>query len=280
MIKTAAIFPEQAARNSVPVIAAIMDGLTRYGIQVQHNSRDSDAVIIWSVLWSGRMAANRKLYEHYRSTGRPVIVVDIGTLRRGVTWKIGLDNINRDGWFGDMQDLDSDRPRRLGLRLQTPPMSDHILIAGQHSHSLQTQALGSMEKWVYNMIAQIRRYTDRLIAFRPHPRDRSQIKHLPLGVSMIHPKRIAGTYDSFDWSNQWHAVVNHNSGPGVLAAIGGVRPVVHESSLAWPVAVNMRDIEDPYRADREQWLIEIAHTEYTLDEISDGQWLKRLGLRL
>jgi len=94
------------------------------------------------------------------------------------------------------------------------------------------------------------------------------------------PKPVAGTYDGFDWRDAWHAVVNHNSGPGVMAALAGVRPVVHNTSLAWPVSVNIQDIERPYDIDRERWLIEIAHTEYTLDEITQGTWLKRLGSRL
>jgi hypothetical protein len=74
-----------------------------------------------------------------------------------------------------------------------------------------------------------------------------------------------------------HAVVNHNSGPGTQAAIAGSRPVVHESSLAAPVAVSFADIEKPYDIDRSQWLIEICHTEYTVEELRTGQWLKRIA---
>jgi hypothetical protein len=74
-----------------------------------------------------------------------------------------------------------------------------------------------------------------------------------------------------------HAVVNYNSGPGIQAAIAGVRPVVDASSLAYPVAVGYADLEQPYVVDRDLWLIQLCHTEYTVDEIKKGSWLSRIA---
>jgi hypothetical protein len=73
-----------------------------------------------------------------------------------------------------------------------------------------------------------------------------------------------------------HAVVNYNSGIGIQAAIAGCRPVVDSTSLATPVSVSLADIEQPYNIDRQQWLVEICHTEYTLTEIKQGLWLRRI----
>jgi hypothetical protein len=36
------------------------------------------------------------------------------------------------------------------------------------------------------------------------------------------------------------------------------------------------DLEEPYDIDRYQWLVEICHTEYTIPEIQQGLWLKRI----
>jgi hypothetical protein len=94
------------------------------------------------------------------------------------------------------------------------------------------------------------------------------------------PNYLANTYDSFDLHFDCHAVVNYNSGPGIQAAISGTRPMVNSSSLAWPVAISIQDIENPYTQDRDQWLVEICHTEYTIDEISQGIWLKRIASAL
>jgi hypothetical protein len=281
VIKNVAYFPLQAAGNSGPVLAALLESLRQAGIGTEENSMTSDAVIIWSVLWSGRMIKNREIYQHYRSLGRPVIVIDIGSLHRGITWKVAIDNITAQGYYGHTRDLDWDRPARLGVNLGTVHRSgSHIVIAAQNSASLQVQDLHSIESWISQQIDEIRKHTDRAIRVRPHPRSRLAVSRLPPNVTMEFPRRVPNTYDSFDMQFDCHAIVNLNSGPGIQAAVQGVRPMVHSSSLAYPVSVSIQDIERPYDINRDQWLVEICHTEYTVEEISQGTWLKRLLDRL
>ena len=281
MIKNVAYFPLQAAGNSGPVLAALLESLRHAGIGTEENSMTSDAVIIWSVLWSGRMIKNREIYQHYRSLGRPVIVIDIGSLHRGITWKVAIDNITAEGYYGHTQNLDWDRPTRLGVSLGTAERSgSHVIIAAQNSASLQVQDLDSMESWIAQQVALIRVHTDRAIRIRPHPRSRLAISKLPANVTVEFPRRVPDTYDSFDMQFDCHAMVNLNSGPGIQAAVQGVRPIVDSSSLAHPVSVSIQDIERPYDINRDQWLVEICHTEYTVEEIAQGLWLKRLSDRL
>jgi len=281
VIKNVAYFPLQAAGNSGPVMAAMLESLRHAGICTEENSMTSDAVIIWSVLWSGRMIKNRDVYQHYRSLGRPVIVIDIGSLLRGVTWKVAIDNITAQGYYGHTQDLDWDRPSRLGVSLGTAERSgSHVVIAAQNSASLQVQDLDSMESWIAQQVALIRAHTDRTIRVRLHPRSRLAVSRLPTNVTVEFPRRVPNTYDSFDMRFDCHAIVNYNSGPGIQAAVQGVRPIVDSSSLAHPVSVSIHDIERPYDINRDQWLVEICHTEYTVKEIAQGLWLKRLSDRL
>jgi hypothetical protein len=281
VIKNVAYFPLQAAGNSGPVMAAMLESLRHAGICTEENSMTSDAVIIWSVLWSGRMIKNRDVYQHYRSLGRPVIVIDIGSLLRGVTWKVAIDNITAQGYYGHTQDLDWDRPSRLGVSLGTAERSgSHVVIAAQNSASLQVQDLDSMESWIAQQVALIRAHTDRTIRVRLHPRSRLAVSRLPTNVTVEFPRRVPNTYDSFDMRFDCHAIVNYNSGPGIQAAVQGVRPIVDSSSLAHPVSVSIHNIERPYDINRDQWLVEICHTEYTVKEIAQGLWLKRLSDRL
>jgi len=281
VIKNIAYFPLQAASNSAPVMAAMLESLHGAGIRSEENSMTSDAVIIWSVLWSGRMAKNREIYQHYRNLDRPVIVIDIGSLRRGVTWKVAVNNITAQGYYGHTRDLDWDRPARLGINLGTVHRSgSHIVIAAQNSASLQVQDLHSIESWISQQIDEIRKHTDRAIRVRPHPRSRLAVSQLPTNVTVEFPRPVPNTYDSFDMQFDCHAIVNYNSGPGIQAAVQGVRPMVHSSSLAHPVSVSIQDIERPYDINRDQWLVEICHTEYTVEEISQGLWLKRLSDKL
>jgi hypothetical protein len=279
-----AYFPNQCAQNSGPVLQALLDSLRHCGHTVEENAWDADAVIIWSVLWSGRMTANQAVWSQYRAAGKPAIIIDVGALYRGETWKIALNSVTANGYYGHTENLDWDRPRKLGISLAiNVTRNPRIVIAAQHARSLQVAGLCSIEGWVVQQVERLRTVTDHPIAVRPHPRsplDWSGLVHLPRDVTIEKPVKIANTYDSYNLAFDCHAVVNHNSGPGIQAALAGTRPIVDRSSLAWPVSIEIADIERPYDIDRDQWLTEICHTEYTLAEIGSGSWLHRLESRL
>ena len=276
-MRTVAYFPNQCAQNSRSVMPAVLDVLQGAGFLTQENSMDCDAAVIWSVLWHGRMQPNQAVYEHYRSQGKPVIIIEIGALYRGGTWKIAVNNITADGYYGHTENLDWDRPKKLGVSLAVTAFHrPEILIAAQHQHSLQVAELPSIEAWIYKQILRIKQFSDRPIIVRPHPRSRLDIKLLPSNIVFETPNLLANTYDSFDMHFDCHAVVNYNSGPSIQAAISGTRPIVDMSSLAYPVSVSYAELEQPYLIDRDRWLVEICHTEYTLNEIQRGTWLKRI----
>lgn len=259
---------------------AMLDSLRGNNIQTVENSMECDAAIIWSALWHGRMAPNKKVYEHYRAQNKPVIIVDIGALYRGETWKIAINHINRLGYYGHTENLDMDRPRKLGISLALNlSKNPAILIAAQHRFSLQL-ANQNHEEWIMNQIEDIRQVSDRPIVVRPHPRSPLHIGTLNKTITIEPPQKIDGTYDSFNMHFDYHAVVNYCSGPGIQAAIAGTRPIVGTYSLAAPVAVTLDKLDSPYDIDRDQWLIEICHTEYTIKEIEQGLWIQRLHSHL
>jgi hypothetical protein len=123
----------------------------------------------------------------------------------------------------------------------------------------------------------LRKHTQRPIVIRSHPR--REVVVLP-GCIIDKPLHMLNTYDDFDFdralSNAW-AVVNWNSGPGSQAAMSGVPAFVGPTSLAAPVAnLDWSQIESPARPDRSEWLINLAHTEWTCAELSTGQPIARL----
>ena len=273
-----AYFPNQCALNSIPVMQAMLESLRRAGHTVEENSMDSDAVVIWSVLWAGRMAKNKKVYEHYRAHNRPVIVADAGTLYRGETWKIAINHINRLGYYGHTENLDMDRPKKLGISLAVNfSQNPAILIAAQHQHSLQLDN-HNHKAWVMEQVKEIKQVSDRPIVIRPHPRSPLHPDGLDKTITVEQPQKVVGTYDNFNIHFDYHAVVNYCSGPGIQAAISGTRPIVGTYSLALPVSVAITNLDQPYNVDRDQWLVEICHTEYTVEEIKEGLWIQRLGL--
>jgi hypothetical protein len=50
--------------------------------------------------------------------------------------------------------------------------------------------------------------------------------------------------------------------------------------LAHPIGIDISEIDAPDQKDRYQWFVEICHTEYTVDELRNGLWLKRLKEKL
>lgn len=265
-------FPDQTALNSKPVISAFLASCQQQGWTVVENSLDADVAVIWSVLWAGRMMRNLQVYNHYRSLNRPVIILEVGNLIRGTTWRVSVNNVNRLGNFGS-GDLDKLRPNKLRLALQPYNQETAVLIACQRQDSLQWQE--RTNSWLTDTVEKIRKYTERPIVVRPHPRYSIKI-NIP-NIKVENPKAVPGTYDDFDLDyRKFHCVVNHNSGPGVQAAMNGVHTICDQSSLAWPISISFSEIENPPVKDRTDWFIELCHTEWTVDEIAQGIPLKRL----
>jgi hypothetical protein len=272
------IFDQYGALNSGPVFAAIRAGLDSLGIE--HNSMDSsaDVAVIWSQLWHGRMKANQGVWDSFRRSGRPVVVAEVGMLRRGSTWKLGLNGTGSTAYYGP----DVIPGRADYLRIATQPWTNsglNIVIAAQRSDSEQWTGQPPTVAWLTETANKIRQYTDRPIVVRPHPRQR--IGNIP-GCVIEMPQPIQGTYDNFDYerclSTAW-AVVNHNSGPGSQAVLNGVPAFVDASSLAADVGnLDLSSIEQPMRPDRSEWLEKLAQTEWYIEEIASGLPLQRLLL--
>ena len=270
------------ALNSKPVFDAFRIGANSLGHDCV-NDGDDGIDVIWSVLFNGRMAGNQAIWERCQRESRPCIVLEVGGIKRGETWKVGVNGINRDAYFGNTGH-NNDRAKKLGLELK-PWRSDgeNILICGQHDKSLQWKDMQPMSQWVMDTIQFIRAQTKRPIIFRPHPRcPLPAIEHEFKDVKRQEPLQIKGSYDDFDmqFNNIW-ATVSWSSNPAIHSVINGVPAFTGPSSLAYDVAEqNLRNIENPLYGDRTQWLNDYAHTEYTVEEISQGIPLKHLTSKL
>lgn len=272
-------WPNSVAQNGSVPYSAFLDSLRDAGYELVKESMTGDAAVIWSVLWHGRMSANQSVWKTYRHSRRPVIVLEVGCFKRGTTWKVGLNGINRDAYFGDMGNS-SDRSAVLGLELK-PWRKDgeYILICGQHDRSQQWENQPPVSRWLMDTIDTLQQHSKRDIVLRPHPRCRMPAIELQYrGVYRQEPKLVTGTYDDFDLTfERAHAVVNWSSGPGVHAVLNGVPAFVGPNSLAYDVANHhLQHIEYPGHADRTQWLNDLAWTEYSVEEIASGLPLSRL----
>jgi hypothetical protein len=276
------LWRQYGALNSSPVFDAFHAGANALGHDVVVNGNDGIDVI-WSVLFHGRMGGNRAIWERNISQSKPTIVLEVGGIKRGSTWKVGLNGINRDAYFGPLKN-DSSRAEHLGLELKPwKHDGEYILIAGQHDKSLQWNDMPRMSQWVMDTIETIQRHSKRPIIFRPHPRcPLPHIENEYKNVRRQDPRHVSGTYDDFDmgFNNVW-ATVSWSSNPGIHSVIEGVPAFTGPSSLAHDVSLqDLRQIEDPLYCDRTQWLNDYAWTEFTVEEISQGLPIKRLTSKL
>jgi hypothetical protein len=285
------LYTDYGALNSKPVFEAFAKSLTDAGHTVIYNEPyrvmshydNYDVAVIWSVLWHGRMTKNKQIWEINRELGKPVIVLEVGGIKRGTTWKVGLNGINRDAYFGPGGN-DSTRSSSLGLSVKPwRTNGEFILIAGQHEKSEQWRNQPRMSRWVMETIESIQAQTDRPILFRPHPRCRlDAIETQYKNVYRQEPRQIPGSYDDFDMGfNNVYCTVSWTSNPGIHSVIEGVPAYTSTSSLAWPVSIkSLTNLDNLPLPDRQQWLNDYAWTEFTIEEISQGLPLKRLTDKL
>ena len=278
------IFPRFGAQNSRPVFAALEKGAKNLGFDLVEHDMSADILVIWSVLWHGRMLQNRPIWEHAHQQRKKLLVLEIGCIKRGETWRVGLNHVNNLGFFANETNLIPERSKALGIELKPWQYSGYnILICGQHTKSEQWVHRADPVLWLKSTIDSIKSYSDKPIVFRPHPRDWSWAANFKYkDVKIRIPKHISNTYDDFDFDedlkNAW-AVVNPSSNTGILSIINGVPASVGNESLAAPVGnTDFSTIDSPIRPKRELWFEKFCHTEWTLDEIAQGIPLKRIFL--
>lgn len=278
------LYRENGALNSKPVFDAFEAGMIKNGDITVPTYEEADAVVIWSVLFKGRMAANKAIWDRAQAEGKPVIVLEVGTLKRNKSWRVGINGINRDASWADFFDVTSSRAECLGLELK--PWQDNskefITIATQRPDSLQWANMPSVETWLHNTITKVQSVSKRPIVIRPHPRDSitrfDEVWRSHQDVFFDIPQKV-GNYDEVNFGDiltRTHVLINYCTSPAVEAVLNGVPVVVGEPSMAWDVRTEIENIETPNNPDREIWLDKLCHTEWYEEEIESGVPWERL----
>ena len=147
------IWPKFGPLNSNKIFDCFIQSLHDSGEQlfVDQNA-EADVAVIWSVLWQGRMRNYQRIWQQYRSAGKPVIVLEVGGLRRNESFKIGINGVNAKADFANETFDDKRWPL---FRHTFKPWKDtgnKIIILGQHHTSEQWAGMPSMDKWFENQI--------------------------------------------------------------------------------------------------------------------------------
>lgn len=274
-------YPQNLPNNANMVYPQLIEAIKSTDTLVE-GSMDSDVALIWSVLWSGKMSENKKVWDHYRNQGKPVIVIEVGGLVRNKTWKLGINGVNRDADFAVDTYEGSDRLVKLGLIKQPwKHTGEYVLVCGQHGDSQQWSNMPTMGEYYKQTVEKIRTITDKPIILRNHPRFNSftydkewfQSQNCTWNV----PKKLQQTYDSFDLESMLehtYFTVSHSSNAGINSIIAGIPAVVSEHSLAYDVGSEM--LEPLAKPGRSNWLRRMSYTEWFADEIQE-QWKRIRG---
>ena len=138
--------------------------------------------------------------------------------------------------------------------------------------------------WVTDTINRIRKYSDRPIIIRPHPKDNKAVTtYMPVLQKIFSNNHsiIFSNQDvplEHDLANAW-AIVNHNSSAIVGAIIQGYYAFITDASTSQCTEVAHTDfslIETPKEFDRQQWLERISMFHWKFSELEDGSAWKHM----
>ena len=282
-----ALFPSHGSLNSKSVFGALIEHLKEKNENIVLDKCDQtcDVAVIWSVLWRGRMAENKKVWDFFKKQNKPVVVLEVGGIKRNVTWKMGINGINRDADFAN-QEITEQRWQLFNIEMKPWKQTGNVIvICGQHDNSQQWTGMPRMSKWMVQQIHELRKFTDKPILVRPHPRNQFNINEEQFeNVRVKLPVRDYGTYDDTDFKktlqSTW-AVINHSSNPAMEAVFNGIPVFVSKSSLCYDVGNHsLGDIKTPAMPNRLKWANQLAHTEWTTQEIREGIPWARIRNRL
>lgn len=234
-------------------------------------------------------------YEYILNSGKPFLVSESEPFREYGAWmRYGWTSYGwGDGNFNN-DNVGSERwnkfESKTGIKIKDwHSPGDAIVIMGQKEGDsalvrLYKQGYTSFYDWVDYIIKEIRKYSDRPIVVRPHPRGSgkglkrfvknvSQYKNVTISVNQSRGVNQGGVGLENDLANSY-CVVTFNSLSAVEAVTRGIPVYAFDyGSMVWPVAhKDLSKIENlNYDIDLQDWKNKIAYTMWNKQELKSGE---------
>lgn len=241
---------------------------------------------------------HRKGFEYILNSKKPFIVWEEGGFRQYQNYKrIGWWSYRSDDGIFNNNDVNSDRWKKFlsatGLKIKDwKSPGDKIVLMGQVN--ADSAMITMFEKgyknfchWTEEHIKIIRKYTDRPILIRPHPKEysafRSVKEHLNSTFKNIEvsknffdqdPKLNHGGGGLYKDLKNAYCVVTFNSNSAVEALCEGIPIFALDSgSIAYEIAhQDLSQIENlNYNIDISSWCNKVAYTMWNSEEIKSGE---------
>lgn len=240
---------------------------------------------------------HRDGFLYILNSKKPFLVREEGSFRQYQDYK-------KFGWWsyrndiGIFNNLNADDARwkkflsRTGLKIKDwQKKGTNIVIMGQVNAdsamiTLFEKGFNSFYHWTVETIKEIRKYTDRPILIRPHPKEKDVFDNI--SKDLINFKNITVSNNFFNQDpllnhgggglyedlNSAYCVVTFNSNSAVEALCEGIPIFALDSgSAAFDVSHNdLSKIENlNYNIDISNWCNKIAYTMWTKHEVSTGE---------
>ena len=212
------------------------------------------------------------VFQQQRSKNLDVIVLETGYINRGDGenhhYAAGFNGLNGRADFRN-HDSPDDRAKKLGVELKQWRSGKHILLCGQVPWDAAVDN-SDHKIWLLAATERLRSYSQRPIRFRPHPLARKAIPSIP-GTELSSKSLKEDLADA-------HCVVTYNSNTAVDALLDGVPVFAHDKgSMCWEVAnKSLISVDVPNKPDRTQWLNDLAYSQWTPQEMSEGETWRHL----
>ena len=205
-----------------------------------------------------------EIFRRQRENNLDVVVLETGYINRGDGethhYAAGFNGLNGRADFRN-KDMPSDRSRKLGVKLKPWSRGSHVVLCGQVPWDGAVQHLEYM-RWLQDAVDALRA-TSRRVVFRPHPKAR--LNPIPGFDYSTEPLQV-------DLQNA-HCVIACNSNACVEAVIEGIPAIsTDQGSMAWEVSSHsIDDLERLQMPDREQWINDLAYSQWTIAEMKSGE---------
>ncbi|MGA0089740.1 MAG: hypothetical protein ACO3HS_03480 [Burkholderiaceae bacterium] len=252
--------------SSLRIFSAFCKGLERLGLKEVDSHKKANVWVIWSLLWGGKMVANKKFWDLARKKKVPVLVLDVGAIERGKTWKIAVNGLGKNCYFAP-QDTGIRRFPAMIRARKWKPREPNILICLQNETSELWSGMPNSQAWLESIVPSIRQYSDRPIVVRPHPRFPIRLDLGCLSSQGVTISQYPAFIDDLLLS---HYVLNWSSTASVGAAMKGIPVWTGPDSMASAISQPLEFLEQTPRHDLNAWLEWLSWTEWTEDELRSG----------
>jgi len=225
-----------------------------------------------------------EIYRACRAADIHTIMLDKGYQRHrnpiGRYWEYWRAAVDDHHPTDTLMDIDYPRDRMAGVKLsrwRTPTDQGHIILAGSSAKYHRFYNLPEPTQWAIHVVAELRKYTNREIIYRPKAswHDAVPIEGTSYSKRPDDGRIFAGKYNILEALAGAHALVTHGSNACFEAVTSGVPCIILGNGVAKPISsTDIADINNPRLASmqqRQKWLAALSYSQWTLEEFKSGE---------